>query len=351
MKRAAGAVALLILASSARAAPLGDPAAAATIEGAAQRPAAPAPALDPVPVREPPPQSFGALPFLAGLAAKAGVTLPLPLGLTVIGLAQGEDILVREINVGLGGGPLIDLSFAQFSSVRTRVQNLLVRGDAWLFPFLDLYAIAGGTWEQTRTTLTRPLNLDFQTDAHGLTVGFGGTLAWGIEPVGFLTLDANLSWTDLDILSQPQRTLTLAPRVGHRFLSQTRQGRVLSVWVGTLFEEFQGRVVGSVPLGGSVPANVLAILPADFGDWRDALPASQRNNADEVLNQLVKATTGPNAASARAAFDLVIKTRHSNTLLVGGELQLDQQWQLRAEGGLLGSRTSAHASITYRFGL
>ena len=338
MKSAAGALALLLLCTSVP---------ASALEG----PAAPASAVDPIAVPEPRLQPSGALPFLGDLAAKAGVVLPLPVGLTLLGLAQGEDILPREISVGLGGGALIPLEFAEFQSVRTRVQNVLLRGDAWVFPFLDLYVVAGGTWEQTKTVLTRPLKLEFETDAHGLTVGFGGTLAWGIEGYGFITLDGNLSWTDLDILSQPQRTLTLAPRVGHRFVSQTRPHRALSVWVGTLFEEFQGRVIGSVPLGGSVPANVLAILPADYGDWLNALPADQRANVSEVLNQLIKATTGPNAASARASFDLVIKTRHSNTLLVGGELQLDEHWQTRAEGGLLGSRTSAHASITYRFGL
>ena len=352
MKSAAGALALLLLSTSPRAPALADSAAAGDASG--QKPAAPAPSLDPaspVAVPEPRPQPSGTLPFLGDLAARAGVTLPLPLGLTLIGLAQGEDILSRQLQVGLGGGPLVPLDFAEFESVRTRVQNVLLRGDAWVFPFLDLYVVAGGTWEQTKTVLTRPLKLDFQTDAHGLTVGFGGTLAWGIEKIGFLTLDANLSWTDLDILSQPQRTFTLAPRAGHRFVSQTRPDRALTVWVGTIFEEFEGHVIGSVPLGNSVPPNVLAILPADYGDWLNTLTPGQRVNVTAVLDQLIKATTGPNGAAARADFDLVIKPRHSNTLLIGGELQLDQQWQLHAEGGLLGSRTSAHAGVTYRFGL
>ena len=292
----------------------------------------------------------GPLPFLAEEAAKAGVVLPRPIGLTLVGQLQGEDILSHELNVGLGGATKLNADFVEFGNIRARVQNLILRGDVWVLPFLDVYALAGGTWSQTRTELIRPISLVIDTDAHGVTLGFGATIAWGIEPYGFLSLDGNLEWTDLDILSQPQRTGTLTPRAGHRFVSQTVPERVLTLWVGSNLEFFFGRVLGSTVLG-SAGAGGGPPLPPDFGDWLSRLSPAQQQAVGDLLSQLIKATQGPNAANARADFDLVVKTRRTANLLVGGELQLDRRWQFRAEGGLLGARSSVNANVTYRFDL
>jgi hypothetical protein len=293
------------------------------------------------------------LPFLGAAAAKMGIGLPLPVGLTLLGQLQREEILVRDLHVGLGGAPLIDSAFVSFGGVTTRVQNLLVRGDVWILPFLNIYGVAGGTWESTTVHIQRPLDFTTVQDSHGLSIGFGGTLAWGIEPYGFITVDANVVWTDLGILNQPQRTVTLTPRLGHRFVSNTNKDRALSLWAGLMLEDFQGRVVGNIPFAGLLPGTATAgiPLPADFAQWLTALSPEQQRAVEQLLIQLTNLGAKPDAANARTDFDLVIATRRSANLIVGGEMQLSEHWQIRAEGGFLGTRTNVLGSLTWRFAL
>jgi hypothetical protein len=309
-------------------------------------------ALTPVP----PPPPRGALPFLASLADGSGATLPLPVGLTVTGLFQGEDILPKQLRVGVHRDgeqvQAVDAAFVQFGTVHTQVQNVLARADAWIFPFFNLYGFVGETWSQTKSVIVRPLLLDIETDSKGVTAGFGGTLAGGWGTLFFVALDMNFAWTSLDILTQPQRTMTFTPRAGHVFKPEWTGNRDLTLWLGTTYEEFQGDVVGSASLAGNVPDNVAALLPADYGVWLNGLPSDQRAAVSTLLGQLVQATgRAEDAAHARADFTLQLKTRRSNTLLVGGELQLDPQWQVRVEAGFLGSRATVMAGLTCRMGL
>lgn len=155
-----------------------------------------------------------ALPFLGAAAVKEGASLPLPIGHSILGQYQREQIRAHGLQVGLGGGPLINADFVGFNGLTTRVRNLLFRGDFWVLPFLNVYGIAGSSWASTTTSLNRPITLITSTDSQGTTLGFGGTLAYGVEPYGFITLDANLTWSDQVILSVPARTVAVTPRVG-----------------------------------------------------------------------------------------------------------------------------------------
>jgi hypothetical protein len=48
--------------------------------------------------------------------------------------------------VGRNGAPVYSVSqFAQFAS-SSNVNNLNLKLDVWLLPFLNLYAIVGGVW-------------------------------------------------------------------------------------------------------------------------------------------------------------------------------------------------------------
>ena len=328
-------------------------------------PSAPGPALrDGAPVMIPPGALTpaaplpprGPLPLLAHLADGSGAKLPLPVGLAVTGLLQGEDILVKHLQVGVHrDGELaqpVDAAFVQFGAVHTRVQNVIARADAWLFPFFNLYGFLGETWSQTKSVIVRPLLLDIETDSKGVTAGFGGTLAGGVGTLFFVALDLNFAWTSLDVLTQPQRTMTFTPRAGHTFTPHWTGDRDLTLWFGTTYQEFQGDVVGSASLAGNVPDNVTALLPPDYGVWLNGLPSGQRAAVSTLLGQLVTATGKPeDAAHARADFALQLKTRRSNTLLVGGELQLEPQWQIRVEAGFLGARATVMAGLTCRMGL
>ncbi len=291
------------------------------------------------------------LPFFGREAVKAGANLPLPIGVMLIGQYQREDISVHGMKIGLGGQPLVDASFVGFNGLTTRVSNMLVRGDVWLFPFLNVYGIAGESWSNTTVSLTRPINTSIEVDSHGLTIGFGGTVAWGIEPYGFVTLDANLTWADQNILSSPQRTLTVTPRIGHRWVSETNAGRAYTIWFGASMEEFESHTDGSLAFNSVLPGGTGAILqqiPSDFGQWIGTLTTAQQNALGALLGELGSASKDPNA---RTQFSMSINPRKAWNMLVGGSTDLNRHWQLTGEGGFLGSRTSVVGNLCYRFGI
>ncbi len=162
-------------------------------------------------------------------------------------------------------------------------------------------------------------------------------------------MDANLTWADQSILTNPQRTLTVTPRVGHRWLGNLHPGRAFSIWAGASLEVFENASVGQVPFslgagpGGSLP------LPSDFGTWLAGLPANQRASVGQLLAELIMLEQGNGQSTA--AFNLNINPNKAWNMVLGGEMDLNKHWQLIAEAGLLGSRTTVAGNLCYRFGI
>lgn len=148
------------------------------------------------------------LPLLGELATKRGIELPLPFGAGLVFYHLSRDIEVTDIRVGRNGAPPKSVSdFAQLSA-RADVDNVNVKLDAWLLPFLNVYAIAGYIWNdsETRIEVTLPPLLSggserrrevtVETSIEGSVGGVGMTLAGGYGPF-FMVYDVNLAQADL----------------------------------------------------------------------------------------------------------------------------------------------------------
>ena len=290
------------------------------------------------------------LPIFGRQAREAGADLPLPVGISIIGQYQRENVRTHNLQVALGKGDFVDASFVGFGGNTTRANNLLFRGDLWLFPFLNVYGIAGESWSDTQTTLgPDPVILSLPTDSHGTTLGFGVTLAYGIG-AWFITLDGNLTWADQEILSTPQRTLTVTPRLGRRWVSETRPGSAFSLWVGATMEEFENAAVGEVSLGSTFSggASALAnVLAPNFSTWLAANPAA-KDSVNQLLSEFIS-DLDPKNPTAR--FNVGINPAKAWNMVLGGEMDLNKHWQLIAEAGFFGARTSVMGSVCYRFGI
>jgi hypothetical protein len=175
---------------SARAATPADSASAVT--GAA----APAPAK----------KSF--LPLLGEEATKRGIELPLPFGAGLVYYHLDRDIRITDVRIGANGAPPTSVSqFADLSST-SNVENANVKLDAWILPFVNVYAIAGYVWNESDTHVdvelppllpggpTRRREMTIPTTIEGSVGGVGITLAGGYGPF-FMTYDANLAQADL----------------------------------------------------------------------------------------------------------------------------------------------------------
>jgi hypothetical protein len=112
------------------------------------------------------------------------------------------------VRIGVNGAPPTSVSqFARLSST-SRVDNLNAKLDAWILPFVNVYAIAGYVWNESDTRIevelppllpggpTRRRQVTIPTEIQGSVGGVGITLAGGYGPY-FMTYDANLAQADL----------------------------------------------------------------------------------------------------------------------------------------------------------
>lgn len=119
-----------------------------------------------------------------------------------------RDIEITDVRVGRNGAPPASVSdFAQLSA-NSKVDNINVKVDAWILPFVNVYAIVGYLWNEsdTRIDVTLPpllpggtprrKTLDVPTAIEGSVGGVGITLAGGYGPF-FMTYDANFAEADL----------------------------------------------------------------------------------------------------------------------------------------------------------
>ena len=148
------------------------------------------------------------LPLLKEEATKRGIELPLPFGAGFVYYHLSRDIAISDVRVGRNGAtPTSVGEVAQLSS-DSNVDNLNFKLDAWILPFVNVYAIVGHVWNSSDTEIrvslppllpggpTRQHQLVVPTRIEGSVGGVGLTLAGGYGPY-FLIYDANLAQADL----------------------------------------------------------------------------------------------------------------------------------------------------------
>jgi hypothetical protein len=148
------------------------------------------------------------LPFLGEEARKLGYELPLPFGAGGVYYHLSRQIDVTEVRLGRNGAPLEAVSdFVDLGS-EAKVDNVNVKFDVWLLPFLNVYAIAGYIDNQadTRLDVTLPplvaggeerrRSVTVPTALEGSVGGLGVTLAGGYKSL-FFAGDVNAARADL----------------------------------------------------------------------------------------------------------------------------------------------------------
>lgn len=183
-----------------------------------------------------------ALPFLADAALERGYELPLPLGLSGVFFYVERDVEITDIRLGIDGAPLRSVSKVLTAGSKSHVSVALARFDAWLLPFLNVYAMAGYVSNKTTTrgTVTLPtlgprpgsrsVEVTAKTDLDGFMGGAGLTLAGGYRQF-FVLGDLNYSQTDIGF-DDRFRALIGTIRTGWN-------GKILDVptrlWVGAMY--------------------------------------------------------------------------------------------------------------------
>jgi hypothetical protein len=186
------------------------------------------------------------LPFLAQKVIDKGYNLPLPYGAGLIFSINDQEQSISNLSVGINGRDKVPFEFVTFDKAITRTDSLNAKIDAWLFPFLNVYAIYGpldadadieflidgnGMLEHlgiSCTGLIRPRVCDrlqdqsfllpIHTTPSGTSWGLGGILAGGWKG-WFATIPFNYSRVDLgDTIAEGSPIVTVTPRVGRNFV-------------------------------------------------------------------------------------------------------------------------------------
>lgn len=149
------------------------------------------------------------LPLMKDEALARGYQLPLPFGVgATCTVLSGRDIRVRDLSVSVNGAPSQSVSHIVDIGSTSDVFNANLKLDAWILPFLNVYALAGYVYNESDTkvhvTVPKPpaiggnfvfdLNVDTRLD--GFVGGGGLTLAGGYGDF-FIVVDSNYTQTDI----------------------------------------------------------------------------------------------------------------------------------------------------------
>jgi len=199
------------------------------------------------------------LPFLGEEARKRGIELPATFGIGVVYYHLDRAIDISDVRVGRNGeAPQSVSDFAQLGS-SSRVDNVNLKADVWILPFLNLYAIVGGIWNESQTTIDvtlppllpggapRQRTLTVPTEMTGTVGGLGMTVAGGYGPL-FFAADVNAARADLGFDDEFKAVVT-SVRAGWNGRAGSRPFRA---WVNATYWDTFAEATGNVadPDGG-----------------------------------------------------------------------------------------------------
>lgn len=326
------------------------------------------------------------LPIWGAKVTAKGYDLPYSAGVGVNYFTQESALIIDNLYVGFNGSPMVNLDeIVRFNDATATASAVTVRPDIWLFPFLDIYAILGkgksstaidagiylpdsaNVWSEV-TSFSTVADFDVTVAGFGLTptIGIGG---------GWLALDMNFAWSDVDALDKPVFTFVFDPRIGKTFRFK-RPDQNLNVWLGAMRVQFSSATTGSLALSEVVETDDLQ-EKVDQGfekvdekytqveSWWDGLTPQEQlhpvnvakyetanralNSASEVLTSIDGALNDDESATVQYSLDKTVKDKWN--FLIGSQYQLNKHFMVRAEVGFLGSRTQVMGGLQYRFGL
>jgi len=282
------------------------------------------------------------MPFMAQDVIDLGFDLPLPYGVSIIYAKIRQDLVLEDLKVGLNGEGATAVNFVNFHNSEALNDSVQLKADMWLFPFMNVYAVAGAIKGDAKINFTidgddyisqkgldcsgflkppgcalagRDLTVslgagsgDINGDSvsyDGYNVGLGTVLAGGYKE-WFGALPITYVYSNIDIIDTTVETLTLSPRIGKTI--NLKGGGTFSPFVGATYLDVDMMLAGSI----SVPSGEI--------DKVDTIEYEIRQkNADKW--------------NAMAGFNWDI-TKH---------------WSWNFEAGFLGSRENIITGMTYRY--
>ena len=209
-------------------------------------------------------EAKSASPLQRGWYVERGIELPRRFGIAVNFISMERDIEVTDVTVKVGSRPPESISDRASFDVSNRTTLTMVRFDAWVLPFLDLYAMAGQTRTDTSMVASFdiappvgdpiPVVVEQNSRVDGPLFGGGATLVVGHGSF-FAMLDANYARSDLELFDGTIDALLLSGRVG--WFRNTNLGQ-WRLWTGLMYLNSSRTltITTDLPVFGQAPVDV-----------------------------------------------------------------------------------------------
>jgi len=284
----------------------------------------------------------GFFPIWGRKAIERGFDLPRSFGVGFNAVYITQNIDIANLQLSTGDDPLQTLNAFQFGTNTANAFSETVRADLWVFPFLNVYGIAGPGQANTTVELTNPLAFTSSVDQGATTYGVGLTGAMGVK-LNWLSVDVNWTWSDLEKLDDPVLIRILGIRYG-RAIKLSGQKKV-AFWLGTMNQKVELATKGSVAFDEAVPPEFWsAIENIQSSPWYQALPPAQKAAVDRLVQRITANKSTP------INYGLDKSLADPWNMLAGSQLFLGKSWEFRVEAGFIG-RLSFLAGLTYRLNI
>jgi hypothetical protein len=326
------------------------------------------------------------LPIWGKKVAEKGFDLPYSAGIGVNYLWQNSDLVISNVSIGFNGGPLYNVDeLIRFNSTSAESWGINIRPDVWVLPFLNVYGIFARAESNTIVDVSVVLpgveeseelfSIQTSPEFSSQTTGFGITPTMGVFG-GWIALDMNFTWTDVDKQEKPVFAFIFDPRIGKTFKLGNRQDRNISFWVGGFRVKVNRDTKGSLPLGDALPIDEwnakIEVGQQKVGEaqveldtwWESLTPREQANPVNQIRRETNQRKINVAATVLNAADDAVDNAENSTldytldkrqeklwSMTLGSQFQLNKSWMLRAEYGFSSGREQFFIGLQYRFGL
>ena len=325
-----------------------------------------------------------ALPILGKQATSAGYDLPYSAGISLNYISQESSLTINNLQIGVNNSPLVNLDeIVRFNDATAASSGVNIRPDIWIFPFLNIYGIVAslntstevdfGVFIPNENSYEEVFTYNTKAEFSAISTGFGITPTMGVGG-GWIALDMNFTWTDIEELEKPAYSFIFGPRMGKSFQLKNPESSI-AVWVGGFRVNLRSETKGGITLSEVLPFDGQINDKIDAGfekldekqqeldTWWDGLtPAQKRLNqikydaangvlgkANELLFRVSDAAQTAENSTIKYSLDKRLRNRWN--FLVGSQFQINKHWMIRAEYGFLGTRNQFISGLQYRFGL
>ena len=269
-----------------------------------------------------------ALPFMAQNVVDLGFELPNPYGVALIPVRIRQDLILQDLSIGINGPPDTPIDFVDFGTPNVTNNTLQLKLDAWLFPFLNVFATVGVLDGKAEVPIViegsdlfpefcaifpgnaqcvRTYSAVAEPDYHGENVSLGINLAMGWDRF-FVTLPITYAWSDVNIIDTTVEALNITPRIG--MTGDAGKWGTIAVFVGATY------LSAEVDLAGSITFDTPG---------------------------------GPDGDTTTITFLINQQNKDRWNYLIGFNRELSRNWSVTAEGGFGGSRENFIGGVTYRW--